>query len=160
MSNRKQQRIIKELSKQYKYAMAANEFEGGRGYTIMRLMDEQLLQWRTLPRNEGIEAVNVVGESHHMKELQKKCFAAGCEVALVPEADNPYDKNALAVWDADEKYHVGYIPADESVRITKKMDNGEIERSIIMWETHKRKKRVSIRLLLVSPGASLHIPQQ
>jgi len=157
MADRKQKRLRKKLSQKYKYALATSKWEDGHGYVVMRLNDEQLLNWHTLPRKEGIESVNVAGESHHMKELQEDCFTAGSEVKLIYEPDNPYGENAIAVWDANERYHVGYIPKEESARILNKLQRGEIEKSLVMWEIHKRKKRVSIRLLLVSPGASLYI---
>jgi hypothetical protein len=55
------------------------------------LADGQHLRWQTLPRGEGLESVNVVGERYRLETLQDPCFAAGNEIRLEREPVNPYD---------------------------------------------------------------------
>ncbi len=47
----------------------------------------------------GAFVFNVAGTSHRQDALQGPAFASGEPVKLIPEPDNPYDRNAVAVWD-------------------------------------------------------------
>lgn len=135
-------------------------FEGdyGRGYQVERVSDGQKLRWQTLPRSEGLEAIGVAGESHHEDDLQSPSLEPGKPLSLVREPDNPYDENAVAIYDAAERHQAGYIPGDESVRIAGKLDGGERLQAYSMWEVWKGGKRVSLRILLVGEEASVDLP--
>lgn len=122
--------------------------------------DGQRLQWQTLPVSEGLEAIGVAGESYHMEDLQSDAFAPGQELSLVREPDNPHseDGSATAIMDTSERLQAGYIPSEESTRIAKKLDRGEDWRCFSMWEVVKDRERVSLRVLLVGPDASISFP--
>ena len=138
------------------YVLELRRFEDGSGgYVVRRTRDDQRLYWRTLPRGEGLESINVVGESRRIKDLQDDSFRPGQELALVPEPENPYDPNAIAVWNADRTFQAGYIPANEAVRIGKKLADGQ-HRCYSMWEMFDANgRRVSLRILLLRDGASV-----
>ena len=53
----------------------------------------------------------VAGISHHPTAVDLPDFAPGSEVVLRPEPDNPFDPNAISVWNASGSVQVGYLPA-------------------------------------------------
>jgi len=101
----------------------------------VRLADGQHLRWQSLPRGEGLESVNVVGERFRLDALQDPSFAAGNAITLEREPANPYDSNAIAVWNAARTLQAGYIPRDDAKRLAKKLDRGERFRVLSIWET-------------------------
>jgi hypothetical protein len=108
-----------------------------------------------LPRGEGLESVSVVGERFRLDTLQDPSFAAGNAITLVREPANPYDSNAIAVWNAARTLQAGYIPRDDAKRLAKKLDSGQHFRVVIIWETFDSNRRIGIRLLLVGEEASV-----
>jgi HIRAN domain len=77
---------------------------------------------------------DIVGESYHQKELEKICggrtrdsVELETEAYLVPESDNPYDGNAVAVYiDGDMVGHLDRIDAREWRRELAKQGLGVI----------------------------------
>lgn len=134
------------------YVLEWFEAEAGRGYVVKRASDGQRLRWQTLPRSKGMEAVRVAGVSHRADALQKDAFAPGSELKLVREPDNPHDENAVAVFDAEERHQVGYVPAEEAPRIARRLDAGEDLRCFSMFEVLDGGERVALRVLLVDEG--------
>jgi hypothetical protein len=53
----------------------------------------------------------VAGISHYPDAADLPEFAPGSEIVLRPEPDNPFDPNAIAVWNASGSVQVGYLPA-------------------------------------------------
>lgn len=49
-----------------------------------------------------------------------EAIAPGAEVTLVREADNKYDKNAVAIWIEDRR--VGYVPKAQNVELARRID--------------------------------------
>lgn len=113
---------------------------GGHGLVVRRLADGQKLRWQTLPKREGLESINVVGEGHRLDALQSSAFAPGNPVLLKPEPTNEYDPNAIAVYDKGGQHHIGYIPREDCPRILKKMQNERFA-CLAMWETIKNGQR-------------------
>jgi hypothetical protein len=54
----------------FDFGLERSEFENGCGFVVVRLADGQHLRWQTLPRGEGLESVNVVGERYRLETLQ------------------------------------------------------------------------------------------
>jgi hypothetical protein len=70
---------------------------------------------------EGHEIVDAVGESHYQTALLRACGASrgedvhfACRAHLVPEPDNPYDENAVAVHVSGAR--VGHLARAEAAR--------------------------------------------
>jgi len=145
------------IETEFAYKLEKFSYEDGNGYMVIRTSDGQKLQWRTLPISDGLESIPVSGESHHMKDLQKKCFEPGEEIQLIPEPNNPHSKTAVGVWDREKKYQVGYIPKEEEERIFKKISDGWLKKCIVMWEIYEGGKRVSLRLLLIGQNADIEL---
>jgi len=124
----------------------------------VRLEDGQHLRWQSLPIGEGLESVNVVGERYRSDSIQDPCFAPGNELRLEREPANPYDPNAIAVWNAARTLQAGYIPRDDAKRLAKKLDRGERFRVLSIWETYEADRRTGIRLLLLGEEARCRAP--
>lgn len=141
----------------FRYRLEAFDGDEGQGYVAVRNEDGQALRWQTLPRREGLEAVKVVGLKHH-GNAQDPAFAPGNALRLVREPNNPYDTNAVAVYDAEGQTQVGYLPREHAERIAKRLDAGEELRCLSMWETLDGRWRVALRALILTPDASLERP--
>ena len=111
-----------------------------------------------MPRGEGLESVNVVGERYRSDAIQDPCFAPGNEIVLQREPTNQYDPNAIAVWNAERTLQAGYIPRDEAKRLAKKLDGGERFRVLSIWETFEEDRRTGVRLLLIGEEAKCRAP--
>jgi hypothetical protein len=69
--------------------------------------------------------LTIVGESNYQDSITlfKKGWSCGL---LVPEQDNQYDKNAVALYLIDSKYEihkVGYLPKDLAAKVAKPITN-------------------------------------
>ncbi len=135
------------------YVIRPHSTEEGRGFYVERADDSQRLQWRTLPIRDGLYSVNVVGERFRLGELQDPSFGAGWELSLRPEPDNPYDPDAVSVWNAARTLQAGYIPRDEAARVGQLILDWE-PTAYAIWETFdERNRRVGIRVLMVAAAA-------
>lgn len=85
-------------------------------------------------------------------------FDAGQVVELIPEPDNPYDGNAIAVRSLDRRYKAGYIPRDATEHVRRMVDNGPIA-ALVQWEqrTPGATQRQRLRLL-IGPATCLIEP--
>src|SRR4051794_17829746 len=70
----------------------------------------------------GETRVAVVGESHYQRELaaiagpkRVRGVQVGVRAVLVPEPDNEYDRNAVAIY-VNGRGKVGYLGRDDAVR--------------------------------------------
>ncbi len=123
----------------------------GRGVTIWDQEEDEPIPWEDwFEATQGrLYSVRVVGgQEYHSAELQLHTFAPGHEVLLVPEPDNPYDSNAVAVYDRQGNFQAGYIPREEAASI-----QHEIRRHIrafVVWETLAEGKRVGLRLAVTN----------
>jgi hypothetical protein len=82
---------------------------------------------RRLPR-AGVYVSQLRGEAHHEAECRAGNFHPGEPVRLVREPDNPYDKNAVAVYDATGQYMAAYVNKQKARTLAKLIDSGaEIE---------------------------------
>jgi hypothetical protein len=137
------------------YRLEPRESDTGHGFIVVRVADGQRLAWETLPRRDGLESLDVRGESHRLDALQSPAFAAGAPVVLLPEPSNPYDANAVGVWDAARTVQAGYLPREHAARIGRRLRAGEAPQCFVMWEEHREGQRVSLRLLVVRAGAAI-----
>ena len=124
----------------------------------MRLADGQHLRWQSLPRRDGLESVNVVGERYRSDAIQDSGFAPGNEIVLQREPSNQYDPNAIAVWNAERTIQAGYIAREDAKRLVKKLDRGERFRALSIWETFEADRRTGLRILLIGKGAKCRAP--
>jgi len=72
-------------------------------------------------------------QKFHDRALQEPVFAPGQLLHLRPEPTNPYDTNAVMVWDSEERHHVGYVPAEQAASIAEGIQDGRSYARVI-WE--------------------------
>ena len=60
----------------------------------------------------GLQVLPVVGTSYRSDALHDPAFAAGQPLSLVTEPDNPHDRNAVGIWDANRSKQVGFLPRE------------------------------------------------
>jgi hypothetical protein len=80
----------------------------GSGYALRDAATYELVR-EDDPR---IRIVSVAGVTYRTNELQDEAFTPGRRLALVPEPQNEHDPHAIAIWDAEQRKQVGYVPAD------------------------------------------------
>jgi hypothetical protein len=141
------------------YSLAQADFEGGRGFVVVRNSDGQRLQWRTLPRKAGLESVNVVGEQYYALALRDQSFAPGRRLTLLRQPQNPFDANAIAVFNSDASLQVGFLPREDAKRLARALDKGTRMDALSIWEVLDHGRRVQIRVLLVKPNSSIDLSQ-
>lgn len=149
---------MNNLPTEYDYKLVPYENKLGRGFVVVRIKDVRILSHWTLPIEDGLELINVVGEKFYAKNLRNRLFSAGEKVLLIPEPDDPYGRDVIGVWDRKQKHLAGHIHPQYAGRIKKQIENKEIAKAIVMWEVKEGSQRVSIRLLLIGPNAKLFIP--
>jgi hypothetical protein len=107
----------------------------------------------------GGDAINVVGESHYQEALEAICGGKtedaadkACWAYLQPEPDNPFDRNAVAVYIDGRK--VGYLSRDIApdyaaftIALWERMKGRAVCRARIMggWRREHRRKDGTVR---------------
>ena len=81
-------------------------------------------------------------------------FDPGRRLALVREPENEHDPNAVAVWDAEQRLHAGYVPAEAAPEL-----RGD-EQAVSLWEFRDDDgRRVGLRVLLAPADAWIQEPR-
>jgi hypothetical protein len=137
----------------YKYELVAfaDPDKSGYGLVVRRIEDGQKLEWRTLPKSEGLRAFNL-STKNYPKTLQDKAFVPGRAVQLRPEPTNEYDSNAIAVYDGSGKSQVGYLYREDAAALTKAMKKKRFV-GMSMWVGSNEGQRTSLRVLVVEEKA-------
>jgi hypothetical protein len=133
---------------------------GGEGYVVQRIKDEQRLSYWSLPVSQGLYAFDVAGVTYRKEALQDPAFSPGKRLAIIPEATNPADPEALAVWDGACRLHVGYVPRDCPSKMKKRMAKEEGFTYVSMWESREGKVRIGLRVLVVAPDVRIKLPNR
>lgn len=105
-----------------------------------------------------IRVLNVAGTSHRAAELQDGAFAPGMPLALVPDPDNPVDKNAVGIWDRERKRQVGWIPAEDCESVSTRIQHGEDLVAFSLWEYRKDGTRCALRAIIGPRSALANFP--
>ena len=94
----------------------------------------------------------VAGVHHYPEAAQDETFAPGESLALVADPDNPYDANAIGVWNADRTLQIGHVP---TVIVARLAPN---ERSALsLSERLDAGKRTTLRILVSRESVSLRV---
>ena len=123
---------------------------GESGYWLRDAESGDALKWD----DERLRVVKVAGASYRLDELQDDAFAPGRRLALVREPENEHDPNAIAIWDADRRLQVGYVPAEIAPEL--RAD----EQAVSLWEFRDDDGlRVGLRVLLAPADAWIQEPR-
>lgn len=124
---------------------------GESGFWLRDAATGQALSWKD-PR---LLVIKVAGTSYRIRELQDDAFAPGQRLALVPEPDNKHDPDAVAVWDAERRLQVGYVPATFAPEL-----RGD-EQAVALWELRDDDgNRMGLRVLIAPPDAWIQEPKE
>ena len=66
---------------------------------------------RCLGRTLGSASCRWPAVSYRSEVLDDPSFDPGRRLALVPEPDNPHDRNAIAIYNDERTLQLGYVPA-------------------------------------------------
>jgi HIRAN domain len=105
----------------------------------------------------GAVVFNVAGTSHRQDALQGPSFAPGEPIQLIPEPNNPYDRNAVAVWDTSRRRHIGYVPRELAPTVGQIYRGPEPFGATTFFEYLQGKRRIALSVL-VGPAAFLQTP--
>jgi HIRAN domain len=123
---------------------------GESGYWLRDAATGDAMKWDD-PR---VRVVKLAGASYRAEALQEDSFAPGRRLALVREPENEHDPNAIAVWDAERRVQVGYVPAEVAPAL-----DGD-EQAVSLWEFRGEDgRRIGLRVLLVPAGAWVQEPR-
>ena len=123
---------------------------GESGYWLRDAESGDALKWD----DERLRVVKAAGSSYRLGELQDDAFAPGRRLALVREPENEHDPNAIAIWDADRRLQVGYVPAEIAPAL-----RGD-EQAVSLWEFRDADgRRVGLRVLLAPADAWIQEPR-
>ena len=117
---------------------------GESGYHLRDAATGQAVRWS----DDRIRVVHAAGVSFRADALRDASFDPGRRLALVPEADNEHDPNALAIWNADRTLQLGYVPREVAPDL-----RGD-EQAVSLWRVDG-----GLRVLIVPPDAWLGLPR-
>jgi hypothetical protein len=120
------------------------------GYRLRDAATEEVVPWE----DERLFVVAVAGASYRLDALQDDAFAPGRGLALVPEPDNEFDPNAVAIWDAERRLQAGYVPAEVAPRIAVNAQ------AVSLWEFRDDEgRRNGLRVLIAPADAWIGTPR-
>jgi hypothetical protein len=124
---------------------------GESGYWLRDASTGDAVSWSD-PR---VRVVKVAGTSYRGEALQDDAFAPGRRLALVGEPENEHDPNAVAVFDAERRLHVGYVPAEIAPEL-----RGD-EQAVALWEFRGEDgERIGLRMLIAPADAWIQEPRR
>jgi len=142
--------------------------EGGiqaRGYDVYHRGDSRSLFSNNM-RPQGqtwrstLFLIKLAGVSFRPDVLQKPQFSLGSRVTLIPDPNNPHSRTgkAVAIWDADRNFHIGYVPEADTALVFDRMQSEGGVWGFVLREYWKGRKRVGLEVLLVPPDTRVKFP--
>ena len=120
------------------------------GYRIRDAATEEIVR----DDDPRIRVVKVAGVSYRLDELQAEGFAPGRRLTLVAEPDNEHDPNAIAVWDAERRGQIGYVPAEAARDL-----RADEWQAVSLLEFRADGRRAGLRVLLAPSDAWIGVPR-
>lgn len=143
----------------FDYLLEARPYdeEHGQGYVVLRVSDQKRLSWQTLPRDDGLRSLPLVGERYRLENLQDRRCAPPSMLELRPEPNNEFSPHAIGVAIPGESDILGYLPDEEAKILKAQMDAGKTFECVSMWERWEHGRKVAVRVLIYEPHASVAI---
>lgn len=113
---------------------------------LAQLYENKISQWEACETKIKSEKVYVVGVQRLERKKAVSEVKEWDEIHLVREPDNPYDKNAIAVYNKN-KEQLGYIRRDFASVYAEKMDLGFIYKAIVF---KKDKSSLTVKLTRIN----------
>ncbi len=129
---------------------AGDELDG-RGFFLRVAESGEPLRWQDARLSEvGAHVIRVAGTSFRPDELGDPGFEPGEQLALVREAENPHDANAISVWNEERTAQAGYVPANVAAVLAGLEDLCALS----LWEWRSGTgERIGLRALVYPEGA-------
>ena len=143
------------------FRLVRSSLGNGSGFVMERISDGQRLSWQRLNQDHpGLYAFDVAGENHYRNEIQRRDFAPGARVRLVPEPDNPYDADAVAVRSGNGRLKCGYVPREEAAKVKEMLEEQQPYTATVMWAANdERGSRCALRVLMVRRDVPVSLPK-
>lgn len=113
---------------------------------VVRYVDKITESIKGINQNKKEFFTEVAGVTYNNSQSRIKSLFIGNELKLVRESQNPYDKNAVAVY--SDSGIIGYIPKDLSQTISKYIDEGKSVSCIITHITGSQYETLGVNVRL------------
>jgi hypothetical protein len=97
----------------------------------------------------------VAGARHYDAAIADPRITPGITVELRPEPNNPYDSDAVGVWETIDGTQLGHIPADVCCDVSARIRAGEQLEGYVVREIRRDSRsgpRIALHLLVVPAG--------
>jgi hypothetical protein len=95
-----------------------------------------------------LRVVPVAGVTFRPEAVEDPSFDPGRRLGLVPEPENEYDPNAVAIWNEERTLQAGYVPRDVAPELS-----GD-EQAYSLWRVEG-----GLRVLVVPAGSWVGAPR-
>jgi HIRAN domain len=105
--------------------------------------------------NSRVLYCKIAGAQHYPAALGGSRLKPGSIALLRPEPENPYDANAVGLWDRSGSVQAGYIPADHSAQIASRIRAGEQLIAYVLREIRRGSRsgpRAALHALVMPTG--------
>jgi HIRAN domain len=153
---------VRVLEDTHPYATADGSTWWSGGYTPISTDDHGDDHFTRLGEhlcNSRVLYCKIAGAQHYPAALHGSLFKPGSTALLRPEPENPYDPNAVGIWDPSGSMQAGYIPADHSANVTSRILAGEQLIAYVLREIRCQSRsgpRAALHAL-VMPTGELHL---
>ena len=111
-----------------------DEAVGGWGYCLDEGDHPNRWDVETPIELPGVRVFRVAGPRFHSAALQDPCFEPPARVRLLPEPQNRFDRNAIAVYDDALQLRVGYVPRRAAAEIGRALNAGRVGTALSLWQ--------------------------
>ena len=123
---------------------------GEAGYWLRDAESGEAVRWS----DDRLWVVGVAGASYRLDALADEGFAPGRRLSLVPEPENPHDRNAVGIWDEGRRSQAGYVPAELAPDIPANAQ------ALALWEFRDEEgRRLGLRVLIAPADAWIGAPR-
>jgi hypothetical protein len=128
------------------------------GYAPVHVDDDGGYHFAALGEHLGDGRVlycKVAGARHYDQGIADPRLRPGITLELRPEPNNPYDSDAVGVWEAKGALQLGHIPADVCSDVSARIRAGERLDGYVVREIRRESKsgpRTALHLLVAPAG--------
>ena len=98
-------------------------------------------------KREHFEHFNIAGFSYYEGAMVFNKLSIGTELQLVPEPENPFDKNAVALYLGESK--LGFIPRGNNREISKLLNAGySVFKAVVQMVNPKNRPEEQIMVIV------------
>jgi HIRAN domain len=125
------------------------------GYTLVDATTGEFMKLRDQHfENPHCLLCRVAGATYRPEALQDDRFSPGQPVSLRPEPTNPYDANAVGIWDVSGSIQLGFVPREHSERVAMDIASGTPLSGLMLREFRRSADgpRLGVHILIFPAG--------